>query len=136
MKVTIDASVIIKWFIPDNEDHTDKALTLFKQVEKADITIIQPLHWQAETVAVLTRLRPEITDKAIILLDALELPVLDNMEVYQQASQLGKDLNHHLFDTLYHAVALLSDAVFMTDDRKYYSKAQTKGNIQLLSAVE
>ncbi|MEE9354896.1 MAG: type II toxin-antitoxin system VapC family toxin [Methylococcaceae bacterium] len=133
MKVTINASVIVKWFIPDNENHTDSALALFKKVEEGTLTVVQPLHWQAEVIAVLTRLRPEIVDKSIVLLDALELPVIDNIQVYQQASQLSQVLNHHLFDTLYHAVAIAANGNFMTDDRKYYNKAKGTGNIELLA---
>lgn len=135
MKATIDASVIVKWFIPDREDHHDKALALLTSVEKEHTSLMQPLHWQAETIAVLTRLRPEMANKAIVFLDALEFPVVDTIDVYQKASLLSQTLDHHLFDTLYHAVAIIANTTLITDDRKYYNKAKAQGNIQLLSAV-
>ena len=131
MKV-IDASVAVKWFLSDDEGYREEALTLFKQIGVGDVKVVQPIHWQAEVIAVLTRVRPEIASEAIILLDALEFPVMDNLDVYQLASQLSQALNHHLFDTLYHAVAILAKASFVTDDRKYYGKARSRGNIQLL----
>jgi hypothetical protein len=42
-------------------------------------------------------------------------------------------LKHHLFDTLYHAVALqTSGATFITADAAYYRKAQGLGRVLLL----
>lgn len=40
---------------------------------------------------------------------------------------------HHLFDTLYHAVALHTPgAVLITADARYYAKARLEGQISLL----
>ncbi len=42
-------------------------------------------------------------------------------------------LEHHLFDTLYHAVALNEpDAMLITADVRYYNKAKGIGRIALL----
>ncbi|XTI71605.1 hypothetical protein ACQAYK_07835 [Acidithiobacillus sp. AC3] len=39
---------------------------------------------------------------------------------------------HHLFETLYHALALLHpEAVLVTADRRYFVKAQREGSIML-----
>jgi hypothetical protein len=41
--------------------------------------------------------------------------------------------NHHLFDTLYHAVALEhEDALLVTADDRYYRKAEHYGTIAVL----
>ncbi len=76
-----------------------------------------------------TRLRPEIAERTLALLDALELPVADDLAVYQRASRIAADLGHHLFDTLYHAVALERDHVLVTADETYARKAQGLGGI-------
>ena len=130
----IDANIFIKWFV-DGEEHTDKAMKLHRQLSNGELSLIQPLHWKIEVIAVISRIRPEATERVIIVLDALELPVMDDTDVYLKASELSQQLNHHLFDTLYHAVALLSGGIFITDDRKYYRKAQSLGAIKLLSDV-
>jgi hypothetical protein len=40
------------------------------------------------------------------------------------------ELNHHLFDTLYHAVALkVPDTLFITADTQYFRKAAKLGHI-------
>lgn len=69
--------------------------------------------------------------KAVI--DALGFPVWDNPETYQRANKLAIKLNHHLFDTLYHAVALEQEALLITADRKYYNKAKNQSHIMRLS---
>jgi predicted nucleic acid-binding protein len=55
--------------------------------------------------------------------------------VYLKAVQLAASLNHHLFDTLYHAAALThSSAVLITADEKYRLKAHTLGRILPLTS--
>jgi predicted nucleic acid-binding protein len=54
----------------------------------------------------------------------------DHPEIYRTAIRLSVELNHHLFDTLYHAVALNSlDITLITADDAYYRKAQGMGQI-------
>ncbi|MEX2535948.1 MAG: hypothetical protein WD273_10185 [Trueperaceae bacterium] len=46
-------------------------------------------------------------------------------------------LNHHLFDTLYHAVTLSSPEIrLVTADERYYKKAALEGQIIRLSEIE
>ena len=135
MKAVIDASVTIKWFVPDNgaEKDAEKAIQIFKEIQVSDVKPVQPVHWQAEVIAVLSRIKPKISKQSIQLMDILEFPVCDNLEVYQLASEIAIKLNHHMFDTLYHAVALEQQATLITSDTKYYRKAKGQGNILLLS---
>jgi phage-related protein len=44
--------------------------------------------------------------------------------VLTRAGQLAVDLGHHLFDTLYHAVALEPEACLVTADDRYHHKAR------------
>lgn len=84
----------------------------------------------AEVGAVLTRLAPEQSLSLFQALLARELPMTMEWVVYEEACRLAINLNHHLFDTLYHAVALhSSDAIFITDDTQYFRKAVGLGQI-------
>lgn len=134
MKVVIDASVSIKWFVPDDglEEDADQAIYIFKAIQTGDLSPVQPVHWQAEVIAVLSRIQAEKCRQSIQLLDILEFPVCDNLETYQLASEIAIRLNHHLFDALYHAVALKQQASFITANQRYYLKAKELGNIVLL----
>jgi len=52
----------------------------------------------------------------------------------ETAIDLSIRLGHHLFDTLYHAVAFRSpDTTLLTADRRYFDKARDEGRIVLLS---
>jgi len=136
VRVVVDASVIVKWILPDaeREAQTDQALVLLRGVRSGSVQPIQPPHWLAEVAAVLVRLRPEIAEATLDLLDAFELPMVANIALYRRAARLAADLDHHLFDTLYHAVALECEAVLITADAHYFRKAAHLGSIVDLGA--
>lgn len=136
MRLVLDASVIIKWFSTGEEAFQQEAMQLYHAIQTGKVAVVQPVHWQAEVIAVLTRLLPENIDQLIPLLDALEFKTQETSNIYQRAAVLSKDFNHHLFDTLYHAVALSENALLVTDDRKYFNKAHARGHIALLQDID
>jgi predicted nucleic acid-binding protein len=93
------------------------------------VALLQPAHWLAEVAAVLTRLRPEIAEEVIELLDAMDFPVASEAAVLKRASRVAHHLNHHLFDTLYHAVALEYGLTLVTADDTYFRKSRKLGQI-------
>lgn len=133
----MDASVVVKWLLPDPKVELDVncALELLREINAARISPFQPPHWLAEAAAVLARIHPGIALEATELLYAMELPVKDGLEVYTRAVDISKELNHHVFDTLYHAVALEHDATLITADETYYRKARPHGSLRLLRTL-
>ena len=136
MIAVVDASVAVKWFLHDNPDeqHTDLALRLLEQSVLGLLTMVQPGHFVAEVAAVLARLKP--TDAQDDLFDLLDIRyrTLTSPETYATALDLAMRYQHHLFDTLYHAVALHTPgAVLITADTRYYAKARLEGQISLLA---
>lgn len=134
--VVIDASVIVKWVLPDQseEDHITQAVTLLEAIKQGAIKVLQPPHWLAEVAAVIVRIRPEIAIETIDLLDAMHFSLEEDPQIYHLACQLSKRFNHHLFDTLYHAVALYNrNTCFVTADEQYYKKAFKQGAIARLT---
>lgn len=131
MRLVVDASVAVKWVFPDSaaEPDADRAVELLNAVRNSRVELIQPPHWLAEVVAVIARLRPEIANHAIDLLDALELEVDADTQTYKRASRIAAQINQHLFDTLYHALALERDAVLVSADDRYVRKAGALGNV-------
>jgi predicted nucleic acid-binding protein len=128
----IDASVVVKWALPvnDRESHHEQALTLLQDIQEGHTRVLQPPHWLAEVGAVLTRLAPDQARDMLYAFLAMELPISTEWEVYEQACRLAVNLNHHLFDTLYHAVALqFPDSIFITADTQYFRKAAQLGCI-------
>jgi predicted nucleic acid-binding protein len=63
----------------------------------------------------------------------MDIPIVQSARVYSTACKLSGELDHHLFDTLYHAVALsFDDAILVTADERYYKKASQRGRLVLL----
>ena len=135
MNLVIDASVVVKWLVPDpgSEPDVDRALELLEEIHGGRILPLQPPHWLAEVAAVLTRLAPAEAEQALTLLDAMDFPVTDGLPLYQRASRLAHQLNHHLFDTLYHAVALEYGCLLVSADAHYLRKAHALGSVVALA---
>jgi predicted nucleic acid-binding protein len=134
--LVIDNSVLVKWLLPDRLDEPDtaRALALFGEVENGYFDLCQPVHWLAEASAVLARLSPATARRQIAALSDMNIPIHDEPATYDLACRLAIDLKHHLFDTLYHAVALAhADAVLLTADERYYRKAHARGRIARLA---
>ncbi len=135
MIVVLDASVILKWLLEDpaREAGTAMALAVLESVVRGEVEILQPAHWLAEVAAVSARLTPDTAVRDVEMLAAMQFPTTDDPIVMRRATELAVETSHHLFDTLYHAVALEhAEAVLVTADLRYYSKAQRYGTIVAL----
>lgn len=138
MKVVIDASVTIKWVIrqPETEPNVDQALAILRGLRNRTIEAFAPAHFQAEVLAVVARNRPQRVPITFGILRSAQIEIIVTETVLRRAADLTISLQHHLFDTLYHAVALEMGATLVTADQAYFGKAAGLGNIQLLSAFE
>jgi len=142
----IDASVAIKWLIPESPEEQDvpQALALLNALKDERIALYQPAHWEAEIAGVLTRLSPATAVAKIVAIRSLIFTRVRSLiftrvnetTVYATACDLAIRLNHHLFDTLYHAVALHTpESILVTADSRYFEKACALGQISLLSSL-
>ena len=135
MIIVVDASVALKWFFQSREDEVDGdlALAILAGIDEGRIHMLQPPHFIAEVTAVLAREKPEEAQDDLFDLLAIESRFAEEPEIYATAIDLAIRCRHHLFDTLYHAVALNSpSATLVTADRRYYDKAAGFGRITLL----
>ena len=136
MIVVLDASVILKWLLEDpaREADTEKASAVIESVVSGELEILQPVHWLAEVAAVIARLAPDDAIHDVGMLAALQFPTTDDLTVMRRATQLAVETSQHLADTLYHAVALEhAEALLVTADDRYYTKAKSYGTIVTLS---
>ena len=136
MRIAVDASVVAKWVLPSpagEEPDAERAVELLRGIQRAELEPLQPPHWLAEVAAVVARLIPDQAERVLDLLDALELPVADGVPLYKRAASLAQTLDHHLFDTLYHAVALDSGGILVTADEHYWRKARELGAVVRLA---
>lgn len=131
--IVLDASVIVKALSPADEPDAEDARDVWTRVGLGQTRVLQPVHWLAEVGAVLARLSPDTAEEDVTDLSLLELPIRDDAEVMRRAARLAVDLDHPLFDTLYHAVALETPgATLVTADERYLQKAKGQGQIAAL----
>lgn len=137
MICVVDASVAVKWFVQADwalrEDHVEPALALLQATATGAVELLQPPHFLAEVAAVLARLNPQGAREDLANLADLDIAWAEPTQALPGAIDLARQLNHHLFDTLYHALALATPgAVLVTADRRYYEKARHLGQIAWL----
>lgn len=139
MIITVDASVAVKWYVQNmaNEPDADLAVKILIRVGAGDDLLVQPPHFVAEVAGVLARMKPHQAAADVAELQYLALRVVASDQIYATAINLAVTLEHHLFDTLYHAVALQTPGcVLVTADKVYYKKAKSFGQIRLLEEFE
>ncbi len=132
----IDTSVILKWVFPSPVDEPDagRALELLAALGEGAITAIEPPHWLAEVSAVAARRFPARAAEVVGLLYGMDLPVVADLEIYERAARLAVETKQHVFDTLYHAVALSRpEASLVTADERYYRAATRAGRLMRLA---
>ena len=135
MIFVVDASVALKWFFQhrNNEADCDQALAILYGVDEGRIQLMQPPHFIAEVAAVLTREKPDEAENDLFDLLNIESRFANEPAIYTTAIDLSARYRHHLFDTLYHAVALNTPgATLITADAVYYRKTERSGRILLL----
>lgn len=134
-RVVMDASVLLKWYLklPDEQD-LPQATAVLQALVQEKLKLVQPAHCLLEVAAVLVRKRPQQLGVELPDLQSLlrQGEIADSRGILARGLSLSAQLNHHLFDTLYHAVALEENATLITADRRYYDKAKLVGNVMML----
>jgi predicted nucleic acid-binding protein len=138
MQLVVDASVALKWFFQGRADEqgAESSLRILDALDAGQIGMVQPPHFVAEMAAVLIREKGDAAYQDLEDLQALDWLCSDNASCYEDAMAISSQLQHHLFDTLYHALALrLEDGLLVTADQRYYSKASQLGSIRMIEEL-
>jgi predicted nucleic acid-binding protein len=130
--LVLDASVIVKWLLadPGRESGTETATRIMESVANGSVGAVQPVHWLAEVAAVLARESPATAINDVTMLHALDLTTASDPLILRRAVELSIAFRQHVFDTLYHAVALETPgATLVTAGRRYLRAARSNGCI-------
>lgn len=131
-----DASVALKWFFFQraDEDGVEQALALLQAVATGQVALVQPPHFIAEVGAVLVRETAATARRDLLRLLAVDRQTIAEPDHYVLALTLAERHRQHVFDTLYHALALRIDgAVLVTADALYERSVRTEGRIVRLA---
>ena len=78
--LTLDASVVVKWFYPTlREPDLRQAQAIQRAYATDEVALFQPPHWRAEVAAVLARLsagraRRDVTDLCLLDVETVDTP--------------------------------------------------------------
>jgi predicted nucleic acid-binding protein len=134
MQLVLDASVCLKWYLAEAFDEPDAGVArdLLERLMDGLIELRQPAIWRTEIASVLARKLPRHAASHARELQSIEAEIEDDAAVLDRAIDLAIELDHHLFDTIYHAIALQRSVSLITADEHYYRKARKLGSIVLL----
>ena len=137
MTIVVDASVALKWVLPENG--SDVALALRSQ------SLAAPSHWLIEAGNALWRYvqtnRIPVADAVLSLRELAGAPVISvaGEEILPQAFDIATRLQHPVYDCLYLALAVREDCHVVTADRRFLSACskdkRLKAHIRLLEGL-
>ena len=134
MIVTPDASVLLKWVLPgDDERDTKAALSLRDEAVAGAIELVVPQLWIYEVGNTLARRFADQADELLASLADFGLTEarLDSRWRTRTVS-LAVTYEVAFYDAAYHAVALVLGGVFVTADERYVSRAARAGSVSSL----
>jgi predicted nucleic acid-binding protein len=129
--VVPDASVLLKWVLPsDEEPGAEKALLLRAAILEETVTARVPSLWLYEVGNTIARRFP---DQAQAWLAALLKFGLQESPPSQpwitKSLELTRRHDITFYDAAYHALALLHDGLLITADTKYVTRAGKSGGV-------
>ncbi len=134
MIVTPDASVLLKWVLPGDDDQdTDAALALRDEAVAGTVDLVVPQLWIYEVGNTLARRFPEDADELLMSLADFGLAEA-KLDARWRARAVSLSVRYGVAfcDAAYHAVALGLRGVFVTADERYVRRASGAGGISSL----
>lgn len=136
MSLVIDASIAVKWLLP--EVNSQEALELLETGE----TLLAPELIYAEVANAiwkrvkLRELSPKEAGTLVKLLQNISFDVISTVNLLAPTLQIAASINHNsVYDCLYLIIAEMNDSTLITADEEFYkkiSKTSLKNYIELL----
>jgi predicted nucleic acid-binding protein len=127
MQRIVDASLVAKWFLP--EEHKDKAEQILRDFIDEKVQLVAPDLIVAELGSILwkrsTKLKDISTAQAEQIYNdflALRLPLRHSAGVAKAALKIAIRAEHQIYDMLYIALAEESACEFVTADKTLVNK--------------
>ncbi|HEV2846815.1 MAG TPA: type II toxin-antitoxin system VapC family toxin [Thermoanaerobaculia bacterium] len=121
----IDASVVVKWFIPESD--SDSAARLRKwglEIHAPEFLLLEVgnVFWKHLRQGKLTT---AVADEAIEALEVAPIRWHATGPLFAQAFRIAKETQRTVYDCTYLALALQVQRPLVTADRKFYDAIQT-----------
>jgi predicted nucleic acid-binding protein len=122
VNVVVDASVAIKWFVPEPlSDEAERLLDGGDVLFAPDFLLIEfgNIMWKKVRLGELAR--PD-GDAALAALRAGPVDLFDTAPLVERALHLAHEIDHPLYDCLYLATAETIGATVATADRRFFDR--------------
>lgn len=141
----IDANVPFEYIF--DREHKEKTIRLLRRAANEEILLIAPSILGDEMANVFHNCFEDTNDiqKHMAFMEELTesqiiTVVMPKKSTYMKAIDICRDGNEksgfpEFSDSIYHALAIENDAIFITNDRKHYLKAKQFGHIELLKEI-
>ena len=134
----IDTSVFMKLFL--EEEDSDKALEFFINANTSNATLLIPPLFQSEFLSVLRSQQIDFASAYGILEDYLQTNMVQvdySRQLMSQALAIAahghsKSGYPSIYDSIYHALAIINNCDFITADTRHYKKTKSLGHVRLL----
>lgn len=132
-QVVLDASVVLKWYLPD-EEFADKALSYLQQIVNNQIEIICPSLLPYEVLNGLLiaqrmrRIEPEVTITAMEGFLEVGLSLEDTFQNYEDILSFSQLYQRTTYDAAYLSLAKRRNIDLITGDIRLYNAVKHKLN--------
>ncbi len=134
MQKIFDASVIIKWFI--SEEESDKALIYLQDYRDKKFSIIVPtlLYYELGNILLAKKATEDQVSKIMVSLLALSLVNIDiGHDAFRKVFENAQELKITYYDASYITLMQKYDCELVTADKKLYERIKNKfARIKLL----
>ncbi len=136
--IVVDANVVVKSFAQESD--SKQAIEFFRACVEQDLDLIAPDLLRYEVLQIAIRKQYPVE----VCLDLLENSISSLVEmlppeqkvwvIAEKICQQGNKKSGFpsLYDSIYHAMAIAEDGLFITADHRHYVKADSYGHIALL----
>ena len=129
--VVPDASVLLKWVLPSNDEpDADKALLLRSAIVDESVRALVPALWLYEVGNTIVRRFPMHASgwlSALMKFGLKEAP--PSQPWLAKSLELTSRYEVSFYDAAYHALALIHDGLFVTADRRYVTRVTEPGSV-------
>lgn len=141
-KIVLDACVVAKTFI--DEPDSQEAVNLISACVKENIQITAPDIFKYEIAQIAVKKSVSL-DKVLTLFEEAIFKLIDMQSPNRFIWLQGEHICQHgheksgfptMYDSVYHAMAIINDGVFITSDKRHYEKTKSFGHIILLKDWE
>lgn len=133
--VVPDASVLLKWVLPsEDEPHADNALLLRAAILDSTVHAMIPTLWLYEVGNTVARRFPDHAQAWLSALMKFAIEeTLPSKQWLTKALELVQRHDVTFYDAAYHAVAIVNGGCFVTADSRYANKTAISGSVVALS---